>query len=422
MKKLLIIGFLFLTAALAFAGGGKQSASGSGGGKTLTVASSANWTKEIDHTLADKFTAETGIKVEFQTIPDDQYYSVIRSRLSTGEGPDIFLAHGGANFETLQPDRNFADLSGESWVPRLADWAREGGTVNGKVIALNLWSADGWAVLYDPAKFQKAGIAGVPKTYAELTAACDKLVQAGYIPFYANGAAPWYQTLWILMTLGTAQQQYPDYLARLNNNTLKFADVPAYVTAMTQVKELYDKGYFGPTFMTDTWENSTTEMTKGKYAMTIGYTSYQNEILAVDPSCGADTWEMFPIPLADNRSFNVNPGIFHIVNRNSPNIDTAKEYLNFRTRLDNVGAYYRGNPMLGNSSLKDYTELKATKAYESVTKNSTGSFGSNVIRFFSEGDTIVGQMVQEMFLGQKTPRQMLEALDAERQKQFALGN
>ncbi|MDR2303070.1 MAG: hypothetical protein LBE10_00580, partial [Treponema sp.] len=77
MKKQSMIGLLlFLAAALAFAGGGKQSASGSGGGKTLTVAASANWVKEIDHTLADKFTAETGIKVEFQLIPDDQYYSV----------------------------------------------------------------------------------------------------------------------------------------------------------------------------------------------------------------------------------------------------------------------------------------------------------------------------------------------------------
>jgi raffinose/stachyose/melibiose transport system substrate-binding protein len=386
------------------------------------VATSANWTQEIDYTLADKFTAETGIKVEFQAIPDDQYYNVIRSRISMGEGPDIFLAHGGATFETLQPDRNFADLSDEPWVPRLADWARQAGTIDGKVLAFNLWAADGWAVLYDPVKFQKAGITGVPKTYAELAAACGRLVQAGYIPFYANGAAPWYQTLWLLMTLGTAQQQYPDYAARLNNNTLKFADVPAYVTVLTQVKEMYDKGWFGPTFMTDTWENSTAEMAKGKYAMTIVYTTYQNEVLAVDPSCGAGAWEMFPIPLADNTSFNVNPGIFHMVNKNSSNGDAARAYLNFRARLDNAGAFYQARNDLGNSSLKDYTELKATKAYESVTKNSTGSFGSNVIRFFSEGDTTIGQMVQEMFLGQKTPRQMLEALDAERQKQFALVN
>ncbi|MDR0708768.1 MAG: ABC transporter substrate-binding protein [Spirochaetaceae bacterium] len=422
MKKIAIVLLLMMVfGSMVYAGGGKQSASGSGGGKTLTIAASANWVKEIEHTLADKFTAETGIKVEFQIVPDDQYFNVIQSRLSMGEGPDIFQTHGGTTFENLQPDKNFADLSGESWVPRLEDWARQGGTINGKVIALNLWAVDGWAVLYDPAKFQKAGVAEVPKTYAELTAACDKLLQAGYIPFYADGAAVWYQSLWLSITLGTAGQQYSDYEARLNNNTLKFVDVPAYVTVLTQVKEMYDKGYFGPTFMTDTWENSTAEMASGKYAMTIAYTTYQNEVFAVDPACGADTWEMFPIPLADNRAFNVNPGIFHVVNRNSPNIDAAKAYLNFRTRLDNVGAYYKGNDVLGNSSIKDYTEIKATKAYESVSKNSVGtSFATNTIKFFS--DVVIGQAVQEMFLGQKTAKQVLEALDEERQKQFALGN
>ena len=58
---------------------------------TLTVASSANWTKDIDKSLAEQFTEETGIKVEFQLTPDDQYSNVLKAKLSTGEGPDVFL-------------------------------------------------------------------------------------------------------------------------------------------------------------------------------------------------------------------------------------------------------------------------------------------------------------------------------------------
>ena len=60
---------------------------------TLSIATSANWSKDIDKTQADQFTKETGIKVEFQPTPDDQYSNVLKAKLSTGEGPEISWSH-----------------------------------------------------------------------------------------------------------------------------------------------------------------------------------------------------------------------------------------------------------------------------------------------------------------------------------------
>ncbi len=42
-----------------------------------------------------KFTEETGIKVDYQIIPSDQYVNLLMTKLNTGECTDIFGAQSG---------------------------------------------------------------------------------------------------------------------------------------------------------------------------------------------------------------------------------------------------------------------------------------------------------------------------------------
>ena len=65
-------------------------------GTQLVVMSSQNWVNDTDQALAEKFREETGIEVDIQAVPDDQYQSIVMSKLASGEGPDIFYATCGA--------------------------------------------------------------------------------------------------------------------------------------------------------------------------------------------------------------------------------------------------------------------------------------------------------------------------------------
>jgi len=386
---------------------------------TITIASSANWTKDIDKQLAEQFTTETGIKVEFQPTPDDQYSNVLKAKLATGEGPDIFLVPSGVGMNEFLPAKNFLPLDDQPWVSRLEPFAASGTTFDGHIVAMNLWSADGWALLYDPAKFEKAGITAVPATYEELLAACEKLVAAGFIPIHEFGSAVWHQPLWLNAVTGAAKKTDPDYMAKFNANTLKLADIPEYELALQQQKELADKGYFGKDFMAQTWENSQKEMASGKYAMVLVYSTYQNEVQAAFPETGADKWEMFPLPLAGNTQFAMSSGgIVHVINKNSKNIDAAKKYLDFRMRPENAKAFYVARPDLGATSLKDVPG-KTTLAYDTVMKNAADGSTPDLqggMQFFDL--TTIGKYVQELYMGSKTPRQVLEAIDNDRQKMF----
>lgn len=62
---------------------------------TLTYIASQGWIKDAEMELAKKFEAETGIKIDYQIVPSDQYFNVLKTRLNSGEGPDIFGGQSG---------------------------------------------------------------------------------------------------------------------------------------------------------------------------------------------------------------------------------------------------------------------------------------------------------------------------------------
>ena len=67
---------LMLTGAMVAGslGGGSVVAEAKGKSDvTLTVAAAADWIKDRDRKLAEEFTEETGIKIDFQLNPNDQY-------------------------------------------------------------------------------------------------------------------------------------------------------------------------------------------------------------------------------------------------------------------------------------------------------------------------------------------------------------
>lgn len=428
----LVLVFLF---AGVFAGCGSSSDSGNGasnGGTTapattakepakpvtINVASSQNWTKDIDQKLAEDFKTETGNSINFELSPDDQYPNVLKTKFATGEGPDIFLSQGGTGVVQFQPDANCLDLSSEPWVSRLVDWAKDGGTYNGRLIGFNTWSVDGWSYLYNPDIFQQAGVK-VPTNYQEFLEVCEKIKALGVTPIYEYGKAEWHQEVCLNAFAALAAKQSPGLFDQLNKNQAKFADQQILETALAQLKELNDKGYYGKNFMANTFEGAVDAIGTGKYAMCLMYNSFQNEVVAKYPETKADTWEAFPIPLADNRMYATSAGgIYRYVNKNSNVIEGAKEYLNFLSRVENLKAYYEANIGLSVSSFKDY-EGETTQAYKSVIANSPDGTGLDF-----EGGVLywdqptIGKLVQELYLGGKTPKQVLEAIDAYRAKMF----
>ena len=64
-----------------------------------------------DRHFVKKFEEETGIAIDYQIVPADQYFNLLRTKLNSGEAPDIF---GGQSGVTAQSCPDPADL-GTEW-------------------------------------------------------------------------------------------------------------------------------------------------------------------------------------------------------------------------------------------------------------------------------------------------------------------
>lgn len=381
---------------------------------TLSLAASQNWIADVDKELAKAFEDETGIVIDFQLSPDDQYQTIIKSKLNTGEGPDIFMSYSGTKLREFNPEKNMVDLSNESWVGDLEQWAIDGNSVNGKLYAQNTAGVDDTnGVLYKPEVFDRLGIK-VPTNYDEFKVACDTLAANGIIPVYEFVKDLWHTHYWMEGTSALAVQNNPDLYAQLNTNQLGFADVPEYVQALTQLQEMEANGYFGENHMSNIYDNSYEGIASEKYGMIIIHGSYPNEIASVIEGANPDDYSMFPDPLVDNNLITLTAGgTTKCINASSDNIDAAKQYFDFLLRKENAEKLYAEKTVYVSSSVKG-VDATPTRAFADLRNTAAGELqGAEASVFFYDGGKI-SELCQEMFVGMLTPTEVLQEFDNSR--------
>ena len=383
-------------------------------GTKIIIAGSQNWIKDIDRELADKFTEETGVEVDIQAMPDDQYVNILKSKLASGEGPDVFYVRCGAAIADYLPDKYLADLSNEEWVSRMKDWAKNSVTWDGKIVGINLWSRDGWGMLYNKKIFEDNGLQA-PKTFDEFMAVCKTLSDNGIQPIFHNSADAWHDAYWLDAVTAMIGKNDPEIYAKLTSGEARFQDLPEMVTALNQINQLVEAGYFGEDYMSETWDRGYELVGTGQVAMINAYTSYSNEIAVQYPDSGAEDWGMFPVPLAGTDVFGMNAGgLFRGINKDTKNMAACLKYFEFLARPENIAASYEGHPELGETSFVD-VDGSTTKAYKTVTSPEMSPGGTG-LDFFEGGvkycDLVtISKIMQEMYLGAKDANEVLAAID-----------
>lgn len=388
----------------------------SSSGVTLNFAASQNWILDVDRELAKAFEEETGIAINFQLSPDDQYQTIIKSKLNTGEGPDIFMSYSGTKLKDFNPEKNMMDLSNEEWVANQEDWAIQTSSYNGKLYAQNIAGVDDTnGVLYKPAVFEELGIK-VPTNYAEFKEACDKLAAADITPVYEFVKDLWHTHYWMEGASALALANDPDLYDKLNTNQIGFADVPEYVTALEQLQEMEKAGYFGENHMSNIYDNSYEALSSGKYGMIIIHGSYPNEIVSnYSADVNPDEFSMFPSPLADNEYVTLTAGgTTKCINANSEHIEEAKQFFDFLARKENVEKLYEEKPLYMQSAVKG-VEAAPTKAFTDLMNicGDKKAAGAEASVYFYDGGKI-SELCQEMFTGSMSPKEVLEEFDSAR--------
>lgn len=420
VKRVLACGLCLGMLAGAMTGCAGKSEDGKEGGdtketKVLTVAASQNWIVDVDKKLAEKFEEETGIKIDFQLSPDDQYQTIVKSKLNTGEGPDIFMSYSGTKLKDFNPEKNMVDLSEEPWVEKLQKWAIDTGSYNGKLYAQNTAGVDDTnGVLYKKSVFEKNNIK-IPVNYAEFKTACDQLLAAGVTPVFECVKDLWHTHYWMEGASALALANNPELYNELNSNKIGFADVPEFVTAMEQLQEMEKAGYFGENHMSNIYDNSYDALESEKYGMLIIHGSYPNEMAMNIDGINPDDYGMFVSPLVDNEYVTLTAGgTTKCINANSENVDAAKKYFEFLAEDENLKTLYAEKTTYVSSSVEGI-EASPTAAFKELMSvaGDKQAPGAEASVYFYDGGKI-SELCQEMFTGSLTPKQVLEQYDETR--------
>ena len=161
---------------------------------------SQDWIKSSEQVLAGRFEDQTGIHIDFQIIPADQYFDVLKTKLNSGQGIDLFLGQAGKSDMKLQYDaaKNAVDLTSEAWVKSLDPVVADQSSLDGKLYGAEVWdvvAANYWVIVYNKDIFS-ANSLSVPKTFDEFETVCDTLLKKGITPVYEPVSDGWHHVLW----------------------------------------------------------------------------------------------------------------------------------------------------------------------------------------------------------------------------------
>lgn len=188
-------------ALLAGCSGGSDGGGSSDGSVTMTFwhnSTTGEGKTYWDNTVADFEAANPGVKIEVQSIQNEDMDGKLQTALNSGDAPDIFMARGGGKLADVVAAGQAMDLT-DSIDPAtkaaLGDGALQAFSVDGKVYGMPTAVLPG-GLYYSKDLFAKAGITETPKTMDDLNAAVDKLKAAGVAPIALGAKDAWPAAHW----------------------------------------------------------------------------------------------------------------------------------------------------------------------------------------------------------------------------------
>ncbi len=244
------------------------------------------------------------LTLEVTKLPDDNYYTSLKTKLASGECPDIILTQpmyaGQNSCYALAEAGYLTPLNDMDFVAKMPDLSAV--TYDGQLVsATNSVSILG--TYYNKDIFEKAGITAVPASWDEFIEDCEKIKAAGYTPI-VMGDKDQYVLQFGLYQIA-ANEIYPNndkYDEQLRTGETSFTDAGTWDTVLEMYNQLYENGYIDASQSLGYGASQAiTDFVDGKAAMTFDGSFNAAAILA-EGEGGAFERGYFPIPAKDGNT------------------------------------------------------------------------------------------------------------------------
>ncbi|MCQ2436933.1 MAG: ABC transporter substrate-binding protein [Clostridia bacterium] len=384
-------------------------------GTTITLMANANdAAKSYFTAIIDMYEAETGNKVDVIKIDPDNFDTVATAKFATGDIPDIFQHFNDSNINNYNVAENFMYLNDQPWADDLTSGAMAYSTDSeGNLLGLPFWESSVSGMFYNKKIFEENGLT-IPTTQQEFNDLCDALLAAGIQPicFPTNGCSWFYQFAMDPIFADDGGE----LLAKLNSNQITYKDIPQMTAMCEWFKMAADKGWFGDLYLTDGWSDITVLMGTGEAAMTLIWDTWMYTDLDESYGYVKEDFGIMPMFLgtADEGTYEGGNLNMLMVNKNSENVETVLEFLEFCMNPDNYNKAFEGMATVAvfKGETANVQSVMVTEAIESVEALQRVSTANPKIIGYTQGET--GSAFQELFMGNVDVAGCLDLLDSYR--------
>ena len=217
---------------------------------TLWDISTEDPSKTICEDAVARFTADyPNITVNEVHQQNDNYKQQLVVAMSSKQAPDMYIHWGGGPMAEYYKSgfvNDLTDMFNTYDHPDFIDAAVAQSSFDGKVLAIPFGGLSGCDIFYNKTIFEEVGIE-VPQTIDELEAACDKLLEAGYVPFSLANGSKWTGSMYYMYLVARHSGNDEFNAAYAQEDGGSFTS-DAFIWAGEKIQDWVKKGYFNEGF------------------------------------------------------------------------------------------------------------------------------------------------------------------------------
>lgn len=215
---------------------------------TLWDASTDEPSKTICEDAVGRFTEDyPNITVNYVHQQNDNYKQQLIVAMSSGQAPDMYMHWGGGPMAEYYESgfvNDITEMFNTYDHPDFVESAVAQCRYDDKMLAIPFGGLGGCDIFYNKTIFSEVGVE-VPETIDELEAVCDKLIEAGYVPFSLANGSKWTGSMYY-MYLVARHSGNEEFDAAYSQEGSFTSD--AFIWAGEKIQQWVEKGYFNDGF------------------------------------------------------------------------------------------------------------------------------------------------------------------------------
>lgn len=285
-------------------------------------------TEDIDvlNEMIAAFEAENpDIKVNMEITSNDltEYYAVLKARLLSGEGADVFMDHPGPYLKELVDAGYCYEMEPELYA-NVTPGVLNVGQVDGKQYGLPE-TCNTFVTYYNTELFDELGIE-VPTDYESLKVAAQKSKDAGYQPIAIGFGEAWVADILYEALLCDYAPENPNSLHDLETGDAALSD-DLYKNVFGDVAKMVDDGIFQENLTGTNYESGISLFASGKATMLMDGNWTVATILDMNPDL---KFGVMPIFNTAGQGQGISAaGQNMSISANTANLDAAKKFVEF---------------------------------------------------------------------------------------------